>query len=44
MWNGLDFWDQHPAHTHADWRDEVANGDTLLGYHAWVNARLSESR
>lgn len=33
----------HPDHPHADWRYEVANGDTLLGYHEWLKSRLDEA-
>lgn len=31
-------WDEHPAHPVADWKHEVAEGDTRLGYWDWVKA------
>lgn len=31
-------WDTDPDLL-ADWKYEVANGDTLLGYHQWVSNR-----
>lgn len=34
------FDDQHNDYPRIDWRCEVANGDTLLGYHEWVQHRL----
>lgn len=36
-----DHWDELPDHPLADWQAEVANGDTRLGYHAWVAARAA---
>lgn len=33
-------WGEHPQHSSGDWRFEVANGDTRLGYWAWVEARI----
>jgi hypothetical protein len=33
---------EHPDFPRADWRDEVAAGDTQLGYWDWVVARLHE--
>jgi len=35
-------WGEHPYYTRADWRQEVENDDTILGYWAWVEARLVE--
>jgi len=32
---GPDHWAVDP-NCHRDWKMEVANGDTLLGYHEWV--------
>lgn len=29
-------WGEHPDHPRSDWRYEVANGDTSLGYWQWV--------
>ena len=40
QWQGHGWDDQHQAHPRIDWRYEVANGDTLLGYHEWVQHRL----
>lgn len=34
-----DIWGEHPGHAVADWQYEVANGDTRLGYWAWVATR-----
>lgn len=33
---------QHPVYHRPDWREEVANDDTLLGYWAWVHHQLNE--
>lgn len=38
----LGHWDDHPDHTAADWKYEVANDDTRLGYPQWVAARLAD--
>jgi len=35
-------WDEVSGHPVEDWRDEVANDDTRLGYLAWVEHRESE--
>lgn len=35
-------WGQHPVFPRPDWREEVANDDTLLGYWAWVHHQLNE--
>jgi len=32
-------WSEDPDHPLADWRTEVANDDTRLGYWPWVAAR-----
>ncbi|MFX9054117.1 hypothetical protein ABTN50_19390, partial [Acinetobacter baumannii] len=32
-------WSEHPDHPLTDWRTEVANDDTRLGYWPWVAAR-----
>lgn len=32
-----DYWDTNPDLLH-DWKFEVSNGDTLRGYHEWVEA------
>lgn len=29
----------NPEYPMADWREEVVNGDTLLGYDEWVRVR-----
>ncbi len=34
-----DPWIEEPAHPLSDWRSEVANDDTRLGYLDWVDAR-----
>jgi len=33
------YWGQCPQHPRSDWQEEVANGDTLLGYWEWVAER-----
>lgn len=34
--------DCHPRYTLSDWREAVDNEDTMLGYWAWVEARIEE--
>jgi len=36
------YWGEHPVHSVADWRYEVANNDTRQGYWEWVLARELE--
>lgn len=36
-------WGQHPAYPQSDWRGEVVNADTVLGYWEWVQARLENA-
>lgn len=36
------YWGQHPVFPRQEWRKEVANDDTLLGYWAWVHHKLNE--
>ena len=33
--------DEHPSHTRREWRGEVENDNTLLGYWAWVKHELA---
>jgi len=33
-------WGEHPEHSLEDWRYEVANDDTRLGYWEWVAHRI----
>lgn len=40
QWGGS--WGDHPDHSIEDWRYEVANNDTRLGYWEWVAARIDE--
>lgn len=35
-------WGEHPEAPLCDWRLEVANNDTRLGYWEWVAALLSD--
>ena len=35
-------WGQHPIFRRQEWREEVANDDTLQGYWAWVVSKLNE--
>ncbi len=32
-------WGEHPGHPVEDWKFEVLNGDTRLGYWEWVAVR-----
>jgi hypothetical protein len=34
------FWGEHPGFPVEDWRNDVANGDTRMGYWEWVAAQL----
>lgn len=36
------YWDTDPELL-ADWKYEVGNGDTLLGYHQWVSNRAEDN-
>lgn len=33
-------WDENPVYLRADWKAEVGNGDTQLGYWDWVEHKL----
>ena len=35
-------WGQHPIHLRQEWREEVANDNTLQGYWSWVVSKLEE--
>lgn len=35
-------WGEHPIFRRQEWREEVANDDTLQGYWAWVVSKLNE--
>lgn len=35
-------WDEHPDHPVADWKSEVANDDTRLGYQEWCWQKFDE--
>lgn len=35
-------WGEHPEHPRDDWRLDVYEGNTNLGYWEWVSARLDE--
>jgi hypothetical protein len=37
-----DPWGEDAEHPVADWRDEVANDDTRLGYREWVAQRRED--
>lgn len=39
-WEPGSNWDQHHEYPAEDWSHEIQNGDTRLGYHEWVNAKL----
>lgn len=38
-----DPWSDHPHHPVSDWKTEVANDETRLGYLAWIAARQSSA-
>ncbi len=38
------YWGNHPQFPLADWKYEVACGDTRTGYWDWIAAQLSEGR
>lgn len=40
---GGDLWGKHPKYSRTDWRYEVENGDTMLGYWEWVKCKLDEA-
>lgn len=33
------FWDEYPDYPLEDWKYEVANNDTRLGYWEWIEAK-----
>ena len=35
-------WDEVEEHPLSDWKEEVANDDTRLGYLEWVNVRIEQ--
>ena len=37
-------WAEHPDYPLIDWKAEVANDDTRLGYWAWVASRADQAR
>lgn len=39
-WDPAGHWDEHRQFGVDDWRQEVENDDTRLGYHDWVNDQL----
>ena len=41
--SGGDLWGAHPNYPKSDWRYEVENGDTMLGYWEWVHCKLEEA-
>lgn len=36
-------WSEHPAYSFAEWREDVANENTLQGYWEWVWIQLGET-
>jgi hypothetical protein len=36
----LGHWENHPNYPLDDWKAEVANDDTRLGYHEWVMHKI----
>jgi hypothetical protein len=39
-WSPQNGWEEHPRFPRADWKYEVENGDTSLGYVEWVNNQI----
>ena len=39
-WKPNSHWDVHPDYPVEDWKEQVANDDTRLGYHEWVNHEI----
>ena len=37
-----DLWSEYPPFPRGDWRHEVANGDTLVGYWQWVEDQIEQ--
>jgi hypothetical protein len=37
-----DMWGQHPDYPRTDWKYEVSNGDTNLGYWEWLTGMLTD--
>lgn len=40
----MGYWDSDPDYPLSDWKYEVANDDTRMGYHEWVAAKKEEDR
>ena len=38
------YWAEHPRYPSADWRYEIANGDTREGYWEWCSTRAYQER
>lgn len=38
----MSHWENHPRYPVADWKYEVENDDTRLGYAQWVAARIEQ--
>ena len=36
------YWEEHPVYLVADWKYEIANGDTREGYWEWVAIKVME--
>lgn len=39
-----DFWGEHPEYALSDWRREVTENETRLGYWDWVKCRVEEAQ
>lgn len=40
--NKYGFWNDHPRYPASDWKYEVQNNDTRIGYWEWVLQRIIE--
>lgn len=37
-----EYWDEYPEFPSSDWKYEVSNGDTRLGYWDWAEVKIAE--
>ena len=40
--SGGDWWGEYTGYTREDWQEEVAAGNTQMGYWGWVRHKLDE--
>ena len=39
-----DYWDSNDNYPMNEWQDAVASGDTLMGYHEWIESLKKEAQ